>query len=334
MLPRFGLPLLVDPRLNNATRSFGLSEYKKAEYLTTLHTMHYQWYLGKRDRDLAILVELHNNKIIAAEILANKAAAATVENARALAAMVPAEGDLTEDEGDDHDDGCDPEPEFSDPEPENVFSRPPSPTLPLMDEQDFLELSGRQYTNYRLHCKKIDWKLVCVDVAGKYDPKYQVGKKNTTWRELLWDVPLDKVWKDIGEVPDAHSKFGFSPVMATQSAASISSLPASSFCERINSAGKIVMNSRTIQMLPQKLEQRVLLRMNRKWISHMKQWYPECTGDVMCLLLEAHTALQGNGADSYFGPAAAADNHLNFAPEHPPAAAEANPARQPHAPFS
>ena len=78
-------------------------------------------------------------------------------------------------------------------------------------------------------------------------------------------------------------------------------------------------------MKPEKLEQRVLLRMNRNWISHMKKWYPECTGDVMCLLLEAHTALQGNGADSYFSNSTASQNHLNFAPEPRPATEEANP---------
>jgi hypothetical protein len=57
----------------------------------------------------------------------------------------------------------------------------------------------------------------------------------------------------------------------------------------------------------------------------MKKWYPECTGDVMCLLLEAHTALQGDGADSYFAASIALQNHLNYGPEPHPAAENANP---------
>jgi hypothetical protein len=87
--------------------------------------------------------------------------------------------------------------------------------------------------------------------------------------------------------------------MATQSGASICALPASSFCERINSAGKIVMNSRSIQIKPGKLEERVLLRMNRKWLAHMRKWYQECTSDVMNILLEAHNALRDDPSACY-----------------------------------
>jgi hypothetical protein len=48
MTPAYDLPILLDPRLNNVTTKFGLSNSKKDEYEILIHTLHYEWYLRAR----------------------------------------------------------------------------------------------------------------------------------------------------------------------------------------------------------------------------------------------------------------------------------------------
>ena len=79
--------------------------------------------------------------------------------------------------------------------------------------------------------------------------------------------------------------------MARHSKASVYKLQASSFCERVNSAGKIVFSDSNLSLSSEKVEMRTMLRMNRKWMGHMRQHYPECTADLMLLLRESHEAL-------------------------------------------
>ena len=74
-----------------------------------------------------------------------------------------------------------------------------------------------------------------------------------------------------------NGSLGFFVQLALHSTASMFKMPASSFVERVNSAGKIVYNERNVKMLPGKVEQRVLLRMNRAWMIHMRATYPELT---------------------------------------------------------
>jgi hypothetical protein len=60
----------------------------------------------------------------------------------------------------------------------------------------------------------------------------------------------------------------------------------------VNSAGKIVLNDTNIKLQEQKVEQRVMLRMNRKWMAHMKSTYPDINTNMMGLLRASHDALQ------------------------------------------
>ena len=68
-------------------------------------------------------------------------------------------------------------------------------------------------------------------------------------------------------------------------------MPASSFVERVNSAGKIVYNERNVSMLPGKVEQWVLLRMNREWMIHMRATYPQLTTSLQKYTRAASEAL-------------------------------------------
>ena len=79
--------------------------------------------------------------------------------------------------------------------------------------------------------------------------------------------------------------------IAKHSRANVYKLQASSFVERVNSAGKIVLNESNIKMKEDKVEKRVMLRMNRKWMYHMKSTYPEINDNMMSLLRASHEAL-------------------------------------------
>jgi hypothetical protein len=59
----------------------------------------------------------------------------------------------------------------------------------------------------------------------------------------------------------------------------------------VNSAGKIVLNEANIKMKEDRFEKRVMLRMNRKWMCHMKSTYPEINDNMMSLLRASHEAL-------------------------------------------
>jgi len=113
------------------------------------------------------------------------------------------------------------------------------------------------------------------------------------WPALVWDVDLSPVWKFLHERPDSANLFGDFPKLATHSKGNVGRLAASSFCERANSAGKIVFGKGNLRMKPAKIEERVMLRMNRKWVSHMRRHYPECnSGRILDHIKRSHEALE------------------------------------------
>ena len=59
----FALPVLLDPRLCNATKLFGITSDDLPKHALILHELHYQWYLAQRDRDLARLTGEYQAKI-------------------------------------------------------------------------------------------------------------------------------------------------------------------------------------------------------------------------------------------------------------------------------
>ena len=63
MTPAFGLPILLDPRLNNVTSKFGLTSAKHEEYLAQIHGLHYQWYLRAREMEVANTRRAHETYI-------------------------------------------------------------------------------------------------------------------------------------------------------------------------------------------------------------------------------------------------------------------------------
>jgi hypothetical protein len=119
-----------------------------------------------------------------------------------------------------------------------------------------------------------------------------VGEKGVLWQDKLSSVNLAAVWQLLKSC-NKDGRFGYMLKIPKHSLAiaNVYKLQASSFVERVNSAGKIVLNEANIKMKEDKVEKRVMLRMNRKWMCHMKSTYPEINDNMMSLLRASHEAL-------------------------------------------
>ena len=92
------------------------------------------------------------------------------------------------------------------------------------------------------------------------------GKK---WRELdavghLMDLDIIALFEGLAE----SGQYGYLPMMAL---ALLGNNLASSFCERIHSAGKLVMTDGRTLLSKNHLEMLVALRINKKFMYHMKK---------------------------------------------------------------
>ena len=55
MTPAWGLPILMDPRLNGISNRMGLVAPSLEDYKRELHEIHYEWYKRARDADVVRL---------------------------------------------------------------------------------------------------------------------------------------------------------------------------------------------------------------------------------------------------------------------------------------
>ena len=275
MTEAWGLPILMDPRLCGIPTRMGLVAPSLQEYKETLHEYHYEWYLRARQYDI---------KRVRANYDANHIRAENIHHQQRPTPTVSADGIRIEPihvavemgfEPDSDDDVV-------------VMTAPVAdlgpPEVPLIPKPEFLAKSVENYRQYKTACKQLPWR------ATYTDPKYQIGVPGVNWQELTYDVPLAPMWAKLDAL-NSDNQFGFFVKMARHSKASVYKLQASSFCERVNSAGKIVFSDSNLSLSSEKVEMRTMLRMNRKWMAHMRQHYPECTADLMLLLRESHEAL-------------------------------------------
>jgi len=165
------------------------------------------------------------------------------------------------------------------------------PKIPLLSRETFLVESVESYRAYKNACKMLPWALMYPE------EKYKIGVPGASWQELLYDVNLAPVWKALDEL-NRGNQFRFFPMMARYNKASVYKLQASSFCECVNSAGKVVYSDSNLSMASDKVEQRTMLRKNKKWMAHMRKYYTDCTADVMVLLRQSHDALAPISPDS------------------------------------
>ena len=272
MTPAYGLPILLDSRLNNVTTKFGLTAYKKEEYEHLLHTLHYEWYLRARQIKIEEQRGQHEDELR----LLNHASEVITRN---LLNEDPSTPEPDDDMGWDN-----PVPSVT--STTRVTDMPPMPPkIPLISPEDYSEISKKQYKAYVAACRTvIPWRNLYPD------KDLCVGDRGFLWQDKLSKVNLAPVW-NLLHVCNKDSEFGYMLQLAKYSRANIYKLQASSFVERVNSAGKIVLNETNVKLKPDKVEKRVMLRMNRKWMCHMKSTYTDITSDMMSLLRASHEAL-------------------------------------------
>ena len=301
MTPGMGVPILLDPRVNNNTALMGLDDAHKAEYLELLHKAHYEFYLVQREQRLESLREDHNTRLQLARDLEQASLKLKAKAAEVAAVADQAAGSVDDTEKVTEDFCMGFEAESDDDQdaesPPSLESPPPS--LPLISSYAHREQSIVQYKNYRKACRKLDWRKLFPDVPVKQGGPHCLS---------LWSVNMSGIFKELialnvdvtpADTPDCGelTTFGYFIELALHSRYAISAPAASSFCERVNSHGKLVMNERSTQMKPRKVEERVMLRMNRHFMEHMRRHYPELTSAHMHLLLAANNALLDEPAE-------------------------------------
>ena len=172
----------------------------------------------------------------------------------------------------------------------------PPPSLPLIEWHVYREQSVAQYKNYRKACRTLNWRKLFPDVAVVPGAPHCLSLWNVNMSGVFTVLLALNVDITLEDTPNCGklTKFGYFIEIALYSRYAISAPAASSFCERVNSHGKLVMNERSTQMKPAKVEERVMLRMNRHFMEHMRRHYPELTSAHMHLLLAANNALLGS----------------------------------------
>ena len=106
------------------------------------------------------------------------------------------------------------------------------------------------------------------------------AKGRPTWRQL-WEVDMGVIMREIKEEDKQGTLFGYLPKMAMASKGCIGALMASSFCERINSQANLILTEGNTWLSDEEMEKLVVLRMNRKFMSFMRKYYPNAVGEAV-----------------------------------------------------
>jgi hypothetical protein len=183
MTPAFGLPIMLDPRMNNIPTKFGLDETQVVEYEELLHGIHYQWYLRARTTK-----EREWQRIRDDFLKANPPQQKKPKSPEETTDIDMGWGDDNAARAQD------------DPVQQEVL--PEVKPVPLILEHDFRIASRTQYTAYKEGCKGVPWMRMFPQ------QKYQVGVKNSFWQEKLHDVQLGPVWRCLKQ-ENKDGKFGF-----------------------------------------------------------------------------------------------------------------------------
>ena len=284
MTMAWGLPILMDPRLCCIPSKMGLLSPQLDDYKSELHEIHYEWYVRARSNDMQNARACYDAELqrrsaeIERRAMRDSSLYPERLNTPCVATNAAQRPDYTN-LGFESDSEDEVQVDYSAP------VEPGPPIVPLISKPDFFDLSRKQYKRYKNATKELAWKDMYPD------PKYKIGVEGAEWQELLYGVDLLPVWKALDAL-NHDDQFGFFVTMARHSRASVYKLQASSFCERVNSAGKIVFSDSNLSLSTEKVEQRTMLRMNRKWMVHMRKHYQDCTAELMLLLRDSHNALR------------------------------------------
>jgi hypothetical protein len=81
MTPAWGLPILMDPRLNGIPNRMGLVSPYLEDYKRELHETHYEWYMRARNHDVVRLRAAYDAENIRTGLLATRATALRIKRA-------------------------------------------------------------------------------------------------------------------------------------------------------------------------------------------------------------------------------------------------------------
>jgi hypothetical protein len=122
------------------------------------------------------------------------------------------------------------------------------------------------FKRYRKRCGTIDWK---TEFQGLDLPAPPVVLVPTDLLEVNVASLITKIMK---EDPD-RALYGYLPYMATHSRASLGTVLASSFAERINSGGSIIVTKGNTLLADEEIDICTTLRMNRGFMTFMRTHY-------------------------------------------------------------
>ena len=103
-------------------------------------------------------------------------------------------------------------------------------------------------------------------------------------------LPIGRIYNRMKTQPG----FGLLPLMATHSRVGVSTMLASSFCERMNSAGNLLVTKKTTRLNTDMVDKRVTLRMNADIMAALETRYKDV--DVQQMLKELEDAVKAAGA--------------------------------------
>ena len=151
-------------------------------------------------------------------------------------------------------------------------------------EEELSKEFKKVYKEYRDPCKDIKWNKMYPD-AGWDDADFEFP-----WD--LWSVDMSLVLNHLAELEKKKPKFGHLLKMVITSRGSIGALLAQSFCERINSAGNIVMTQGNTLLGDEELNMLVVLRMNRFFMKFMRKKFPKVDFETLAQLTEKQNEVE------------------------------------------
>ena len=148
----------------------------------------------------------------------------------------------------------------------------PSPVRPAEPERPDPADFDLVHARFRSACKDFDWRATFPDAGLPPEGNLRPLEDLMT---IDVSVVISKMITD-----DVDRKlYGYLPYMALGSAAGIGKLLASSFAERVNSQGNIVLDKGNTLLSDEEVEMLVVLRMNRQFMTWIRSNFPKLTRD-------------------------------------------------------
>jgi hypothetical protein len=254
---------MVDPR---TIECFGVSDPDRRSYVALLEDAYVAFALKANQlaADKAKLIQDAAKALDAAANAATNAATNTAASQNGLPAESPPAAELVVEEELPPRTGCQFAGHQRDPAIWSDDEDDDAPVI-VIDERASLVLEfKRVFKRYRHAVQSINWLELYPDQELPECPDILKD---------LREVDLGVIFKKlVAEDPD-RSKYGWLPIMATHSRASVGSLLASSYVERINSAANLIVTKGNTVLSDEDIDMCTTLRMNKNFMKFMRDNY-------------------------------------------------------------